>query len=446
MRSFSPAELGYRVVGWLPAMASAVGEGAWVGVVYAAIQTGLGHDPPEIGLWTFVASAAVGVGTARLLRGRWSRAAIAAVIGFAGLVGWLSDPAVRDLVGGGSIGVATGHHVLGWILGLAAWRGSRHVDPERDDIVTGTLLTWMVPGLAIPWLVGTASTARAAFVDIALPSTLVFVAASLIAVGLTRLDALGRSAGVDWRRNRAWLGLLLGVVGLVIAIGTPIAFVLGTSVERLLDVILGPIGTLAGGVGGVVGPVVNGIARATGPLVGLGSTSVPSSVPPARPGSPTIPGWVIIAIAVALGAAGVVALVRLRRVMAGAPKALRLPARATEERRIRLPAFAVRLPTMRLNRVRRPRPRTAGEAYLALLRDLEGHARLARAPAESPAHHARRLRTAGAGSLSLDFLAADFQLERYADAVLTPPEVRRAIRRWRIGRRPGRRGPDEPER
>jgi hypothetical protein len=76
-------------------------------------------------------------------------------------------------------------------------------------------------------------------------------------------------------------------------------------------------------------------------------------------------------------------------------------------------------------------PTTAVEAYLAALDDLERDRRLARATAESPAAHARRLRAAGDGSRDLELLAADYQLARFGAAPLTAAEERRAVGRWR---------------
>ncbi|MDP9481755.1 MAG: DUF4129 domain-containing protein, partial [Chloroflexota bacterium] len=79
---------------------------------------------------------------------------------------------------------------------------------------------------------------------------------------------------------------------------------------------------------------------------------------------------------------------------------------------------------------RRGRPADAVAAYLAILRALEPYEDLRRADGETPAAHARRLHIAGAGSLELDLLAADFQLARWAGRSISSAEDRRAVGRW----------------
>lgn len=438
MRSRLPAEVGRRLLGLLPATATAVAEGAWVAIVYAALQLGLANRPQALGLWAFIVAAGAGMVVGRRVRGRLARPAVVASVALAAVAGWATDPTVRDFVAGGAYDRALAGDV-GWLLGVAAWRGVRHADPASDDLVVASLLVWGVPGLAVPWLVGTATAARQSFVDVALPATLIFVAGGLVAVGLTRLEALGRAVGVDWRGNRTWLALLVGVVGLVVVIGTPVAFLLGASVEAMMGAILGPLGAITAGLATVLAPVGEGIGRIAGPLAGPGATPPSGTSPGGGPPLPSIPAWVGTILAAAVGVGLVAFALALRRLAAGGRRAARWRQPRTEERRIALSPLAVRLPGVHLPRVRlghRPRPRTASEAYLALLRELQADERLARLPVESPAAHARRLRAAGAGSLSFDLLAADFELERYAGARLSHAEVGRAIRRARPGRRP----------
>jgi len=436
MHSRSRADLGDRLLGLLPTAATAAAEGAWIAVVYAAVQLALARGPLAVGVWAFAVAAWAGIVVGRRVRGRAAAPVLAATVAVAVAAGWLADPAARDLVAAGVWGSALTHHGAGWLAGLAVWRGARHADPTNDDLVVGSLLGWGVPGLAAPWLVGTAAESSQAFVDSALPATLLFVAAGLVAIGLTRLDALGRSAGVDWRRNRTWFALLVGVVGLVIAVGTPIAFLLGASVEAIARTILGPVRMIVGAVGAVVDPVGAAIGRFVGPFLVPGPAAPLDSTPPGEP-APSISSWLGTIVALAIGLALVAGALRLRRVVRGGPRPAEWHPPAAEDRRIALPALGLRLPSMRLPRFRlagRRRPRTATEAYLALMRELASDELLARASAESPARHARRLRTVGAGSLALDLLAADFELERYGGATLAPAEVRRAIRRSHVGR------------
>ena len=63
--------------------------------------------------------------------------------------------------------------------------------------------------------------------------------------------------------------------------------------------------------------------------------------------------------------------------------------------------------------------------------DLDRHATVRREPSETPAEHARRLRADGHGAFSLDLLAADYALVRFARVPLVEREDRRAMARWR---------------
>lgn len=448
MRSRSLADFGDRLLGLLPTAATASAEGAWIAVVYAALQLGVARGQLVLSPWAFATAAWVGIVAGRRIRGR---AAPTMTVGFAvaaGLAGWLADPTARAMVATTAWTGSFAQHGAGWLVGFAVWRGTRHGDPAIDDLVVSSLLAWAVPLLAVPWLVGTATASRQRFVDAALPATLLFVAAGLVAIGLARLDTLERAVGVDWRRNRTWLALLVGVVGLVVAIGTPIAFLLGASLEAIGRTVLGPLGAVVTGLGAVVVPIGEGIGRVVGLLVGPAGPAPSATLPPRGPAIPPIPDWVGTAVAAVLGLAMLALALVLRRLTGGGPRTVRWKTLKTEERRIVLPVFALRLPTVRVPRfrlVRAPRPRTASDAYFAALRDLDRDGRLARTPAESPAAHARRLRVAGVGALSFDLLAADFELERYAAVTLTAAETRRAIRRSRIGRPSRVRGQTQPE-
>ena len=95
----------------------------------------------------------------------------------------------------------------------------------------------------------------------------------------------------------------------------------------------------------------------------------------------------------------------------------------------------------RLGRRRRPEPIDAATAYEALIDDVADRPAVRREPAETPAEHARRLRSAGSSDLSLDLLAADYALARFAGVSLSTRENLRAVNRWRSLRRSlGRRG------
>jgi hypothetical protein len=434
MPSRSRAERLNGFLDLLPPAATVVAEGCWVGVVYAALEVGLGGAAqPPLGLWFFVAAGAAGLGVGRRSSsGHGVRIVAALAVATLGIAGWLADPRVTVALARGDVGSALAAHGPGWLLGVAAGRGTAHRDRNDDDVVVASLLGIGVPGLAVPWLIGGSSVGRSAFFATALPETLLFVGAGLVAVGVTRLDALGRATDADWRANRTWLGLLGGVVALIVVVGIPAAALLGVSIEAVLGVVLGPAAILIDAVVRAAGSILGAVAGLVGFLVpGLafpGGTGPNPVGPP--PGAST-------AILIAVGIAMVAGLAFLLHPDRGRPRRVAPPAPRSEERSIRLPRIELSLPIIHLPqlRFRRPMPpRTASEAYLDLLAGIAASPS-ARRLSESPAAHAGRLRGGGAGSLALDLLAADFELERYAKRTLSPNEVRRALARWRVARR-----------
>jgi hypothetical protein len=436
-RSRSRADSYRWLLGLLPSAATAIAEGAWIAIVYGALQVVVSGRPGFMGVWTFVVVAAIGTIVVRVWpSGTPGIVAVAAVVVGTALAGWASDPAVRAIVADRQIGgLVTGG--FGWLLGYAAWRGSRHRDALSDDVVVGSLLTWVVPGLAIPWWIGAGSSYRQAFVETALPETLLFVSAGLIAVGLTRLRALGELVGVDWRRNRAWLSMLFGVVIIVALIGVPIAWLLGISAEATGRTLVGPA---VDGVAAIAAPIEHSL----GGLLPAGTPIEPSS-PPVGGTTTSLVSRIIdtvVVTGVAISLIGV--LLVFRRIVTSEPRSGVEPESVVEMRQIVSPPLpgglqGLRLPHIGLGR-RRP-PRTASEAYLVVLGRLDSDETLRRGPAESPSAHARRLRAVGRGALSFELLAADFELERYRGSRLTPREVDRAVRRSRIDPGSGRRTP-----
>jgi len=470
----------------------AVVEGAWVSLVYVAIQLGPVHGDAVLGPAAFVVAAAVGVAWARWVqradrhvRWGWTIWAIALA---AGIGGWLCDPATRAAVmpaGGGFGGfagleVAAATNVGGWLLGLAILRGATHATRARDDERVRAMLDRILL-LAIPWALGIAfaGEARPTFVAAALVSTLLFVGSALLAVGLGRLESLGASAGVDWRRNRAWVVIVVGVIVAILALSVPAALLVGAPPRVLLDVVWVPIAVTVGLVtllaGVVAAPVLWGFESVLSALPTPVATPIPSPSGSALPGGGimgptagdprvglTIAILVLVAIAVV-----VVALAGRPRIRAtGGTRAAGGPP-APEERAIVLPRIRPRAPSLHLRTRRRRIPTTAPEAYLAVLDALASDPVLARRPGESPRAHGRRLRAlrifapeaplpgsavdaaatrptaggatrpvgAGTGGRDRDadlaLLVADGELARYAARTITPAEDRRGIARWR---------------
>jgi hypothetical protein len=418
-----------RAPALLPAALVALAEAAWISVVEAAAVSVIGLPNGALGLWPLAALVAMGIafGRSAILRerARPSLARAVAALGVAGgiwvLVSATPSRLLLDVQGVPAAAFAA----------LAIWQGSRHADRTQEDVMVAGLLRLGLPGLAIPWLAGAtlAAPARDAFVADAMLPTLLFVAASLSAIGLTRLDALGRESGVDWSNNRAWLALLAAILLGMAGISLPAAFLLGAPIVSLAHWVLGPPAA-------VVDLTAAGLRLVTGIL-----GSAPSSS--AAPGDPAsggvigldTPPWTSALAAMTLLAALVVGVVILVRRVGGAPQAAPGMRPLREVRRLELPmphlSVSVGLPWLALRR--RPRAASVTAAYLGVLAHLERRPELARSQAETPRAHARRVHPVLGWRMSL--LVADFELERYATTDVRPSERRRALRRARWLRR-----------
>ena len=114
-----------RILGWiLPALAI-VAEGAFLAVIYVAIETAIDHRAPLLG--TFEMAAAAGIAAVAVNR-RWLDPDVdfwrfLGLLAAVGLVGWLWDDRVRDLVLAGDPLAAIPLHPGGWLTVVAAMRG-----------------------------------------------------------------------------------------------------------------------------------------------------------------------------------------------------------------------------------------------------------------------------------------------------------------------------------
>ena len=435
MRSSSVVD---RLVGWLLPVLAVVAEGALLAVVYVAVETTIDHRAPLLGVLEL--SAAAG-GTAYLVHRRWldpdvDAGRFLAWLALLGAIGWLWDADVRRLVLAGDPVAAFPLHPGGWLMVVAGMRGvARGV--EVDDRALTRLVLVGVPALAVPWIIGqlAAGDLRDIFIEEAFVASLSFVTSGFIAAGLARLQEIGRETGIDWRHDRSWLGTVLGVLVVVLAVGVPASILLGLPGDAVARGVLAPIISL-------LGYLVIGVAAAAALVAALLATilksigiSLPPPVTPNRLGPPPletltfeqirgpmtalVAAWIVIAVVLV-----VLARVWLRR----------RPGRAgrggSEERSFRLPEhiFARRVRTPRPQPLARRRdPTDAVSAYLAVLDDLSTLAPgAARAEHETPRRHAARVSL----GMELDRLQADYSLARYGGRPLTQGEHRRAIGRW----------------
>lgn len=442
MRSSWPAD---RLVGWLLPILAILAEGALLAVVYVAIQVAVDDRAPLLG--TFELASAAGISAYAVHRG-WINPDEDAVrflglLAVLGLVGWTWDSAVRDLVIGGDPLAALSRHPGGWLMVVAGMRGvGRGV--ELDDRALTRLVLVGVPALAVPWTIGHLASAgdlRETFVEEAFVASLAFVTSGFIAAGLARLREIGRETGIDWRRNRSWLGTVFGVLIVVLALGVPASILLGLPGDAVARGILDPVLSILGYllIGGAA------LAALTAALLAAMLKSFGIQLP--QPMTPEeiaelgeVPTLTLeqmrgaITGVVALWIGIVVVLIVLARVWLRRRR-VRGARGGTEERSFRIPQRSFHLRPPRPPRPARGRPlqpRDAVTAYLASLADLAAHRpESAHAEHETPRAHARRVQ-AGA---ELDALQADYALSRYGGRPLTAAEHRRAIGRWQRLRR-----------
>ncbi len=446
----------------LPAGLEALVEGAWVAVLYAAIEVGPGHRELELALPAFFLAAAAGLAAGRRLhRGRaavpvggWAAPSVrrvivgVALVVAAAVVGWLAAPEVRTALGGPVPTSAIDHHPGGWLLGLAALRGLAHADPEPERGASGALRIGL-PVLVAVWLLVSPLPApdRLLFQSSAFPDTVVFMIAGLLAAGLAGMRGLGHQAGFDWRRNRQWLGLLIAVVALMGLLAVPWVALAGRPMVDLLVELVRPALGLVALI--LLIRAIPQTVRLMAPFLAVGIplvilirllnikpadlTKALSQLQPKTPAKsgPSAEGPVV-EIGTVLIVVGLIALSALvtwlwlrRRRRPRPGDVFEERAIVVESTRLRLP----RLPTFGWVRGRPAEPRDAVAAYRASLAELARYPDLERAAAESPAEHARRIRGRGAGP-ALGRLALDYELVRFGGRRLGDREEARALARW----------------
>jgi hypothetical protein len=446
MRSSWPAE---RLIGWLLPVLAILAEGAWLAVVYVAIETAIAGRPPLLGpleLAVAAGAAAIAVRHGRLQPDDRPMTFFAVIVAI-GAVGWLWDANARSLALEGDLATAIGRHPGGWLMLVAAMRGVGR-GHEIDDRALTRLVLVGVPSLALPWTLGQLGSQelRPVFVEQAFVASLTFIAAGFMAAGLARLQEIGRETGVDWRTNRSWLGTVLGVLAIVLAIGLPGASLLGLPVDTVVRGLVGPVLSLVG-----YGFLALAFVAALLSAALYEVLSRLGIVLPAPMGAgelarlPVVREYTIeqlqgplVTVAIAWAAVAVIAIIVIRTWIRRRTRKRGAP--GEEERSFSMPQRSFRLGMPRVRPLRRRRsgpPTDAVGAYLAALDDLGTHApERARRQAESPHAHAARVRIDEIGGLQ-----ADYALARYGHRHLTDAEHRRAMGRWRRLRERLRRSP-----
>ncbi|MGH2382110.1 MAG: hypothetical protein ACRDG7_12940 [Candidatus Limnocylindria bacterium] len=438
MRSSWPAD---RFVGWLLPLLAILAEGAWLTVVYVAVETVIDGRIPLLGTLELAVAAGVAALAVRrgLLRPDDNPLTFFGVLVAIGAVGWLWDDRVRSLLLSGDLAAAIGLHPGGWLLLVAAMRGvGRGI--EIDDRALTRLVLLGVPGLALPWLIGQLGpdALRQVFVEHAFVGSLTFISAGFMAAGLARLQEIGRETGVDWRTSRSWLGTVLGVLAIVLAIGVPAAYVLGLPVDTVTRGLIGPVISLLGYLLLVVAFIAAIMSTALYEALSRLGLQLPAPLtaeeldrlPEMR--EYTIEQLEGPLMTIAIGWAAVLLLIVIVVRTWIRRRARVLPRDGREERSFTIPQGSFRLDMPKLGAVirrrrRRGPPTDAVSAYLAALDELVAEdAGSARRDSESPHAHASRV-----GIVEIGSLQADYALARYGGRRLTAPEHRRALGRWR---------------
>ena len=193
-----------------------------------------------------------GAGMAWGRRRRWRSATVEA-LGLpllalaAGAFCWLLDPSCAATWPSASQSPPSACTDAGWLGAVAFWRGEVHRSTEDDDVIQDRLLRWVLPGLAIPWLVGHAASSGAieeAFTSAAFVGTVFFIGSAFTAMGLSRLEAVRVVTGSDWRSNRSWVVLVVGIAIVMTLLAAPAAAFLGVPAQALLAAVVGPIQTI----------------------------------------------------------------------------------------------------------------------------------------------------------------------------------------------------------
>jgi hypothetical protein len=439
---------------WLADAAAAIlapaAEAAWITVFAAALSAPLGPPGPYGSYVPLLFAVILGVVAGRVVpHGRWRPLVLLALAALAVGTAVAIGPAIGLVVATGQRPVAAYP-----LLALALLRGvAAGAPPGHGDAPIAGLVRVSPVLLGAGWLLGLAiaGDGRGAFVAEATFGTLTFIVAGSLALGTSRLAALGREARLRPRGEGASLLLVLLVLACVLAVVVPAAAILGGPVETVVG---GAVAALFLGLATVAGSVIGAAFVIADALVGLvrgllGISPSPSAVPPAgTPEQPSLPppgepsgdvldpllGTLLLLALLAFGAWLAVRWGGRRRREASDAGVAERRAIVLERRPVR-PSLHL---AERLGR-RRSTPGSALEAYPRLLEDWASLPAVARDPSETPSAHAARLRAAGVGDRGLDLLAADYQLARFGGVILTAREERRAVARWRRlrERRPG---------
>ena len=434
MRSRWPAE---TLVLWL---ATATLEAAWITLANLLLQWFKDSERVDLTIIHYFLAVLLGMVLARTFRNlpqnRYALILTTGAVGSAVIGALISGAPAND------VGAFVRTAILdpgAWLMGFAVLRGVFQADPG-SGYETERVFSLGIPALVVFWILASISgmTDNQAFTIQAFAGTLSFISAGLLALGLGRLKDLDVDS-VDRGARRRWVLLVLGIVGVVLVVGVPLAAVLGLPVTSVVLGLMGPVAPLLIGLFGLMSipifwllDLFVGLLNPNGVPIGsinsppspIGNGPPPLFEPPTGP--PPDLTWLLIALVL------VGAFVLLRIVATFLSKPNVGEGKYDEyERRYSEPIVVPSLPSLPHLRWpgRRPTPRTASQAYVLSLAAL-GDGELGRWVQETPHEHSLRVLGSDIGR-DIGRLATDYQLDVFAGVRLTAAETGRALERWR---------------
>jgi hypothetical protein len=415
-------------------------ESGWLSVVYAGAAVLMSKTAPVLGPFEIAGFVAVGLLVGRISRTNPGVGAVL-LIGFAiagGVLGWLADNNVWLTLP--NLPRALGLHIAGWVASVAVIRGSLVAVDERAPFQLESLMSFMPLLIGFLWAYTTFAVRPGLWLPFAVSAmwgTVWFLSASLVAIGLARLEILHRDV-VDPHRKRAWRWIVV-VIGLgVIPIAIPLAILSGIPLSALLSPVTGPVQF---GFGLLVYPLIfivwilTAILSPIAPGVGEFLDRLGQAIAARGRPEPQESSTIGVILGLALWTVTVVVLIyaiyyiarwmlsrRDTRLIADDDQAGGL----THE--IVMPS-PDKKPAAHRKR-RKLSPHDAVGAYIAAIDELDKDPDYARRESETPAQHAARLRRRGTEiAPDLGRLAAGYQIARYAERSINPFENVRAMSR-----------------
>jgi hypothetical protein len=416
-------------------------EAGWLSVVYAAAAVLMSHTLPALGPFEIAGFVTVGLVVGRISRNNPGAGAVL-LICFAiagGVLGWLADSNVWLAMP--NLSRALGLHIAGWVAAVAIIRGSVVATDERAPFQLESLMGFMPLLIGFLWAYTTFAVRPALWLPFAVGAmwgTVWFLSASLVAIGLARLEILHRDV-VDAHRKRAWRWLVVAIGLGVIPIAIPLAILSGIPLSALLSPVTGPVQF---GLGLLVYPLIfivwilTAILSPIAPGVGEFLDQLGAAIAARRQPTPQESSAVGVILGLVLWTVTVSILVYAIYYIARWMLSRRDTRLVAEDDQAGGLTHEIVRPAPDAKPVAAPRKRRKASphdvvgAYVAAVEELEKDPDYARRDSETPAQHATRLRRKGIEiAPDLGRLAAGYQLARYAERPINPFENLRAISR-----------------